>query len=214
MIRLQERNKNAFIAVGLLSVALGSDIQNHLRNTLTHIKLILPAKEGSNKKRTTKLDPAIFACISLLAMAVKHGIRNEIADMLDPMLSVGLSPSLTTALHVLAKYIPAFKKEIADGLLKMLSIILMQQPFMHPGTPKRLLSPSRMAVSAMPEPPETSAVVLGLRTLGSFDFEGHSLLQFVRHCADNYLHSEEKPIRLEAVKTCSSLLKGAMLGKF
>ena len=40
--------------------------------------------------------------------------------------------------------------------------------------------------------------------------EGHSLLQFVRHCADNYLLSEHKSIRLEAVKTCSSLLKGTI----
>ena len=47
--------------------------------------------------------------------------------MLDSMLSVGLSSSLTTALHKLAIYIPAFKKEIADGLLKILSVILMRQ---------------------------------------------------------------------------------------
>ena len=40
--------------------------------------------------------------------------------------------------------------------------------------------------------------------------KGHSLLQFVRHCADNYLLSEHKSIRLEAVKTCSSLLKASV----
>ena len=60
--------------------------------------------------------------------------------------------------------------------------------------------------------PDTASIVLGLRTLGTFDFEGHSLLQFVRHCADNYLHSEEKLIRLEAVRTCSALLRGTLLG--
>ena len=60
---------------------------------------------------------------------------------------------------------------------------------------------------------DTASIVLGLRTLGTFDFEGHSLLQFVRHCADNYLHSEEKLIRLEAVRTCSALLRGTLLGK-
>ena len=42
---------------------------------------------------------------------------------------------------------------------------------------------------------DTGAVVLGLQTLGSFDFEGHSLLGFVQHCATHYLHSEEKLIR-------------------
>ena len=34
----------------------------------------------------------------------------------------------------------------------------------------------------------------------------------MRHCADTYLHSEEKEIRLEAVRTCSSLLRSALQG--
>ena len=85
--------------------------------------------------------------------------------------------------------------------------------FRHPGTPKHLLSPSHKAFQpGNGDLPDTASIVLGLRTLGTFDFEGHSLLQFVRHCADNYLHSEEKLIRLEAVRTCSALLKGTLLG--
>merc|ERR1719186_894358 len=84
----------------------------------------------------------------------------------------------------------------------------MQQPFRHPGTPKHLITATPPGV----DPPDSQSVVLGLRTLGSFDFEGHSLLQFVRHCADTYLHSEEKDIRLEAVRTCSALLRSALLG--
>lgn len=109
----------------------------------------------------------------------------------------------------------------------------MQQPFRHPGTPKHLMvaaagggvggaagggSMSAGGGAVAPggqlllEPPDSQSVVLGLRTLGSFDFEGHSLLQFVRHCADTYLHSEEKEIRLEAVRTCSALLRSALLG--
>ncbi len=146
--QLQEKHKyNVFLAIGLLSVAVGEEIESHLKNVLTHIKLNLPSQDAasssasSHKKRATALDPAIFACISMLARAVRHRIKNEIADMLDSMLSVGLSSSLTTALHELALYIPAFKREIADGLLKILSVILMRQPFRHPGTPKRLLSP-------------------------------------------------------------------------
>ncbi|PIK33482.1 target of rapamycin [Apostichopus japonicus] len=50
-------------------------------------------------------------------------------------------------------------------------------------------------------------IVLALRTLGSFDFEGHSLTQFVRHCADNFLSSEHTEIRKEAAWTCSRLLQ-------
>ena len=214
---LGEKNRyNAFVAIGLLALAIKGEIHNHLKNVLTQIKLSLPAKEQHGKKRNASLDPAVFACISMLARAVKTAIKPELTCMLEPMLSVGLSPSLTVALHELAVSVPSFKKDIAEGLLKILSQILMQQPFRHPGTPKRLISPSHLlggasnGVSSLPEIPDTASVVLGLRTLGSFDFEGHSLLQFVRHSADNYLHSEEKPIRLEAVKTCSQLLKNAL----
>lgn len=53
---------------------------------------------------------------------------------------------------------------------------------------------------------DVTNVTLALRTLGSFDFEGHSLTQFVRHCAEHYLASEHKEIRAEAVITCARLL--------
>lgn len=53
-------------------------------------------------------------------------------SMLEAMLNVGLSPALTTALYELAIHIPSFKKDIAEGLLKILSVILMQQQFRHP----------------------------------------------------------------------------------
>ena len=212
---LAKHRYNAYIGIGLLAVAAGPQIQSYLRNVLENIRQNLPSKQATTKKRqNSDLDPAIFACISMLASAVKHHIRTEISQMLDSMLSVGLSPALTTALYELAQNIPAFKNEIADGLLKILSLILMQQQYRHPGTPKHLVmaQPPIAQGGISPEPPDTSSIVLGLRTLGSFDFEGHSLLQFVRHCADNYLHSEEKLIRLEAVRTCSSLLEGTLLG--
>ena len=37
-------------------------------------------------------------------------------------------------------------------------------------------------------------------------FVGYPLSQFVTHCADHFLTSEHKEVRLEAVKTCSHLL--------
>ena len=120
------------MTIGLLAVATGADIQPYLKNVLTHIKQCLPSSKDSAvnaKKKPAPIDPAVFACISMLARAVRHGIKHEVSAMLDSMLSTGLSPALTTALYKLALYIPAFKKEIAEGLLKILSLILMQQPF-------------------------------------------------------------------------------------
>lgn len=205
----QERDRyNSLMAIGLLAVAAEKEIKKYIANILHILKSLLPHRDSPTKKRSVTLDPAIFACISFLARAVKSYIRAEVRDMLEPMLTAGLSPALTSSLRELATYLPALKKDIADGLLKILSVILMQQPFRHPGTPKHLVSGGGAAL----EPPDSQSVVLALKTLGTFDFEGQSLLQFVRHCADTYLNSEEKEIRLEAVKTCSSLLRSALLG--
>ncbi len=53
---------------------------------------------------------------------------------------------------------------------------------------------------------DVTNITLALHTLGSFDFEGHSLTQFVKHCAEHFLSSEHKEVRMEAVGTCSKLL--------
>ena len=42
--------------------------------------------------------------------------------------------------------------------------------------------------------------------LKCFFYPGHSLTQFVRHCAEHYLSSDHEEIRMEAVRTCSCLL--------
>ena len=42
--------------------------------------------------------------------------------------------------------------------------------------------------------------------LQTFLFPGHSLTHFLRHSAENFLSSECKEVRLEAVRTCSYLL--------
>lgn len=55
--------------------------------------------------------------------------------------------------------------------------------------------------------PDVQTTVLALRTLGTFNFEGHSLLPFVQRCADHFLTNEYQEIRIEAVQTCSQLLK-------
>ena len=179
----QERDRyNALMAIGLLAVAAEKDIKKYIPNILHILKSLLPQRDSPSKKRSISLDPAIFACLSFLARAVKSYIRKEVREMLDPMLTAGLSPALTSSLRELAMFLPSLKKEIADGLLGILSVILMQQPFRHPGTPKHLVSSGGAGVGL--EPPDSQSVVLALKTLGSFDFEGHSLLQFVRHTVE------------------------------
>lgn len=83
------------------------------------------------------------------------------------------SPALTAVLYDLSRQIPQLKKEIQDGLLKMLSLVLMHKPLRHPGMPKglahQLASPS---LTNLPEAGDVGSITLALRTLGSFEFEG------------------------------------------
>lgn len=79
-------------------------------------------------------------------------------------------------LYDLSRQIPQLKKDIQDGLLKILSLVLMHKPLRHPGMPKglaqQLASPS---LTNIPEASDVGSITLALRTLGSFEFEGETL---------------------------------------
>uniref|UniRef100_A0AAQ4QZI1 Serine/threonine-protein kinase TOR n=1 Tax=Gasterosteus aculeatus aculeatus TaxID=481459 RepID=A0AAQ4QZI1_GASAC len=207
-LKKEKERTAAFQALGLLVVAVRTEIQPYLTKILEIIKAALPPKDFAHKRqKTMQVDATVFTCISMLSRAMGPSIQPDIKELLEPMLTVGLSPALTAVLYDLSRQIPQLKKDIQDGLLKMLSLVLMHKPLRHPGMPKglahQLASPS---LTNIPEASDVGSITLALRTLGSFEFEGHSLTQFVRHCADHFLNSEHKEIRMEAARTCSRLL--------
>ncbi|XP_028613619.1 serine/threonine-protein kinase mTOR [Grammomys surdaster] len=207
-VKKEKERTAAFQALGLLSVAVRSEFKVYLPRVLDIIRAALPPKDFAHKRqKTVQVDATVFTCISMLARAMGPGIQQDIKELLEPMLAVGLSPALTAVLYDLSRQIPQLKKDIQDGLLKMLSLVLMHKPLRHPGMPKglahQLASPG---LTTLPEASDVASITLALRTLGSFEFEGHSLTQFVRHCADHFLNSEHKEIRMEAARTCSRLL--------
>uniref|UniRef100_A0A672YHX5 Serine/threonine-protein kinase TOR n=1 Tax=Sphaeramia orbicularis TaxID=375764 RepID=A0A672YHX5_9TELE len=207
-LKKEKERTAAFQALGLLVVAVRAEIQPYLTKILEIIKAALPPKDFAHKRqKTMQVDATVFTCISMLSRAMGPSIQPDIKELLEPMLAVGLSPALTAVLYDLSRQIPQLKKDIQDGLLKMLSLVLMHKPLRHPGMPKglahQLASPS---LTNIPEASDVGSITLALRTLGSFEFEGHSLTQFVRHCADHFLNSEHKEIRMEAARTCSRLL--------
>jgi FKBP12-rapamycin complex-associated protein len=127
----------AFQAIGLLAVSVQQDIKPHLPRIMEVIRSSLPNRDLPQKKQKNfTVDPHVFTCISMLAKAVGPIIARDVRDLLEPMLAVGLSPALTAALRDLATQIPQLKKDIQDGLLKMLSMVLMGRPLRHPGAPK------------------------------------------------------------------------------
>jgi FKBP12-rapamycin complex-associated protein len=55
------------------------------------------------------------------------------------------------------------------------------------------------------EPKEVESIILALTTLGSFDFTGHVLNEFVRDCCIPYLEDDNPDIRRSAAQTCCQL---------
>lgn len=200
ILRSREKDRYAaFTSIGFIAVAVEDAINPYLPKIMEVIKSLLPSKETPSKKRTS-LEPAVFVCITLLSHAVKQVIASDVRDLLEPMFQTGLSPILTTALRELAHTIPSLQVDISQGLLRMLSQVLMQKPLRHPGAPWTATSPSSTN-------DDVSSTVLALKTLGTFNFDNNPLLQFVKRCADHFLTSEQAEVRLEAVKTCSRLLR-------
>lgn len=207
---LKGREKDrAFVTAGLIAVAVGEYIMPYVPRIMEVIKLALPNRDTPTKKRVT-IDASVFKCITFLGHAVKSNIMPEIQDILEAMFATGLTRSLTICLRELASNIPELKQNISRGLLKMLSQILRNKPLQHPGMPKHVASMQLLSLANVHESHDTGSIVLALNTLGTFDFEGQSLLQFVQQCAEYFLKHEQQEIRLEAVRTCCRLLKQAI----
>ncbi|KAG8279049.1 hypothetical protein J6590_008067 [Homalodisca vitripennis] len=203
-LRGRDRDRaTAFTTIGLIAVAVEDHIKPYLPKIMEIIRASLPTKDTPSKKRTSGIEPTVFVCITLLGHAVKTLIKSDVKDLLEPMLATGLSPALTTSLRELATSIPQLKPDISEGLLRMLSQVLMNKHVRTSHIPG-------VSASLSSEPQEIASIVLALRTLGSFNFDGHSLLQFVRRCAEHFLNSEQQEVRLEAVRTCSRLLRLAV----
>ena len=191
---------HAFVSIGLIATAVRDDMKPFIAKIFELIKSALPTprdvsaaglRSGTMKSTATKgtlaVEPAIFTCLRLLAEAVSSMIHDEVKSILETMLATGLSPSLTSALRSISFYIPQLKGKIQEGLLKILEKVLIQS-----------------------EDVDVKSTVLALEVLGRFDFSGRSLMKFLRCTSESYISSQRKEIKLEAVKTCSSLLSQAL----
>lgn len=208
-LRGKERDRNqAFVTLGYMAVALEDDIEPYLSSIFEIIKSALPTKETGSKRKQTP-DPSVFLCVTLLGHAVKNEmlITEYVKDLLEPMKSTGVSLALTICFRELTEQVPRLRNHILGGLLNMLSQVLMSKPINNFGTPKHNLSVQFAALTTVDLQPDSTTIVLALKTLGTFNFGVFNLQEFVQRCADHYLQHEQNEIRLQAVETCSHLLK-------
>ncbi|KAI0408502.1 TOR kinase [Xylaria palmicola] len=199
-----ERN-DAFLAIGNIANSVKSAIAPYLDGVLIYVREGLSLQ---SRKRGS-VDP-VFDCISRLAVAVGQTLSKYMEALLDPIFACELTPKLTQALVDMAFYIPPVKATIQERLLDMLSKVLCGEPF------KPLGAPVPNTLSAVPIIPKDAKdpqvyehrkaeVKLALNTLGSFDFSGHILNEFVRDVAIKYVEDDDPEIREAAALTCCQL---------
>ncbi|KAI0105114.1 TOR kinase [Nemania sp. FL0031] len=199
-----ERN-DAFLAIGNIANSVKSAIAPYLDGVLIYVRDGLSLQ---SRKRGS-VDP-VFDCISRLAVAVGQTLSKYMEALLDPIFACELTPKLTQALVDMAFYIPPVKATIQERLLDMLSKILCGEPFKPLGAPTpNTLSTVPVILKDAKDPQvyehRKAEVKLALNTLGSFDFTGHILNEFVRDVAIKYVEDDDPEIREAAALTCCQL---------
>ncbi|KAG8626630.1 hypothetical protein KVT40_005575 [Elsinoe batatas] len=203
-----ERNI-AFQAVGEIANAISSMIAPYL----DHIIVLIRGALSPQKRTKDSDDSAIFGCLSSLSISVGQTLSKYMEALLDPIFACGLSEALTQALVDMAHYIPPVRQTIQEKLLDMLSRVLCGRAFQLPGQPGHSDTlPPVYTKDVRDRDPQNLGehkqleVRLALQTLGSFDFAGHILNEFVHDVAIRYVEDEDSLIRKNAALTCCQLL--------
>ena len=202
--REKERN-GAFIAIGQIAKAVGSSMAQYLDGIL----LVVRENVGIRMKNKALVDDGpMFQCVSMLAYAVGQTLSKYMEVLIDPIFSCGLTKPLEQALVDIAHYIPPIRTTIQDRLLDLLSLILLGSPYRPLGCPEGRV-PAMPAFAkeygGFPTQHPDSEIALALWTLGTFDFTGHILNEFVRDVTLRYTESENPEIRRAAALTCCQL---------
>ncbi|ORZ10331.1 phosphatidylinositol kinase Tor2 [Lobosporangium transversale] len=203
---MKEKDRsNAFLAIGKIALVAGADMGEFLDDILICIREGLRLKS----KNRIQTDTPIFSCISMLANAVGQALTKHMHELLELMFATGLSEPLRQSLTDLSNCIPPLLPIIQERLLNMLSMILsghMYKPLGAPNGARTGLtsSPVRRDIQSA-EPKDVDSIILALTTLGSFNFQGHILNEFVRDCCIPFLEDDNPDIRRSAAKTCCQL---------
>lgn len=188
-----------FLPLGLITLAVKDRIQPYFKEIMTILKAYLhsrqPQQQQAHPKKKLTVDPAFYTCVGLLSKSLKQSATSDIRELIEPMIQSGISPALTNSLFEISSNIPELKKEIQDGLFKILKDVLNKPPTsLANGLDEQAIAQ------------DANLVMLALRILSHFDFQDVSLLQFLRTCSDVHLKNENRDIRFETVKCCCRLL--------
>ncbi|KAI9290500.1 ARM repeat-containing protein, partial [Neoconidiobolus thromboides FSU 785] len=195
----------AFSAIGEVSIAVGNKITPFVDSIVQNIKESLANK--SIKGKGTAEAP-VFHCISNLSSAAGPSLSRHSTQLLDLIFSYGMHDSLHQTLVDLVHNIPSLLIPIQSRLLNSISIILSGQQYIPPGAPNQRQSSNVTTIRdySTIDPNEIETIIMALNSLGSFDFSGHLLSEFVRDCLLSFLDWDDVEVRKSAALTCCKIL--------
>ncbi|GAM22047.1 hypothetical protein SAMD00019534_052220 [Acytostelium subglobosum LB1] len=204
-LKNQGERSYSFIALGEIALAVGGNIKPYLEKIVVTIKAALTMKGK-------QFNPEVLTCISMLSTAVGPVMIQHVNAILTQMFTPGLTSVLIDALRDLTVSLPSLIPQIQKMLLSLVSQVLANKPFQEPGTPSQYRKSSGtfqgvLVTYTLPNPDsDPSVTALALKTLGSFDFSNHNLLEFVRDTVSTFLDDDNPEIRREAAITCAKLM--------
>lgn len=173
----------------------------------------MPQKDALTSRTRKEQEGPIFACLGMLANAVGQALAKHISrEILDLIFSCGLSEEFNACIVEIVKHIPPLQETIRDKLLDVLSFTLSGNSYRPPGSPHSGQQMNQQAAKEYRETmlsrdglssdlTEAKLISLALRMLGTFNFKGRSLSEFVRDCAIKYLESDDPNVREAAALT-------------
>jgi FKBP12-rapamycin complex-associated protein len=123
-LKRDNERAHAFIAVGKIALA----ITDHIKEYLDPIIAVVKSSLATVRSRAQICNEAL-TCLSMLATAVGPALQPYVKELLTPMFSVGLTPTLVKALTSLITHVPDLAFDIQIRLLDLLSQVLAQRPF-------------------------------------------------------------------------------------
>eukprot|EP00850_Spirogloea_muscicola_P011604 SM000072S21238 [mRNA] locus=s72:583526:601430:+ [translate_table: standard] len=217
VMRNPAERTSGFVALGEMASAVGGALGPYLPHITALLRDALVPRRGRPSLEA-------LACVGAVAAAVGPEFTSSARSLLDPCFAAGLSPTLVTSLSQMAASLPLLLPAIQARLLDTVAGILTKQSYRDAASSGRAShghvpggsfgtrishgGSSPGGASSMPgDLTSTALTQLALRTLATFNLQGHELLEFVKETVVQYLDDDDPSTRQEAGICCCRLLE-------
>ena len=144
-------------------------------------------------------------CSGVFCVALKKDWEPYMADLLEPAVATGLTPSLVGCLRQTVESLPALLPKVQALLLDLLSLALTKRPFFAGASSTKV----QILQNALAQGEIQGAALthLALQTFASFSLIPHQLLDFVKDFVMPYLDDPDSAIRRDAALAVSQIVQ-------